>query len=94
MMILLGVAGVAWLVGYIWTVVMAFKTSTGWGIGSLCVPLIGLIYCFKNLQTMKTPLIIWIVGIIGLLGGQMMMRAQMSRGMDYTMPSTTSNTTP
>ena len=44
----LAVIGLALIViGGIWMIVVAFKTSIGWGIGCLVIPPVSLVFLFK-----------------------------------------------
>ena len=52
-------------VGGLWIVVNAFRTSGAlWGLGSLFIPLVGLIYAFLNLADNKLPLLLYAAGIV------------------------------
>ena len=67
MLALMGVGYLAALVGGIWMVVNAFKTSVGWGLGTLFLWLpVGLIFLVKNWQSNKKPFFIQLAGV-GLL---------------------------
>jgi hypothetical protein len=50
------------LVGWIWIVVQAFKTHVGWGIASLLIPLVSLIFALTHLNVAKKPLLVSVVG--------------------------------
>jgi hypothetical protein len=64
MLALLGVGYLAALVGGIWMVVNAFKTSIGWGLGTLFLWLpVGLIFLVKNWQQNRKPFFIQLAGI-------------------------------
>jgi hypothetical protein len=52
------------LVGFIWLVVVAFKKSVWWGLGTLIVPFVGLIFAIMNWQTAKTPFLVYLAGVI------------------------------
>ncbi len=53
--ILVGLAALAMLVFAVQILIMAFKTSIGWGLGSLLIPFVILVYVFKNWQQTKKP---------------------------------------
>lgn len=57
-------AVLAMLVSWIWVVVLAFKESAGWGIGSLLVNPIALIYAITRAEKCKIPLILFFVGFL------------------------------
>jgi len=59
-----GILGVlAMLVSWIWVVVIAFKDSAGWGIGSLLLNPLALIYALKHRDRCKRPLMVFGVGL-------------------------------
>lgn len=61
-MIALGV--ILLLVGNIWILVYAFKASIWWGLGSLFIPFVGLIFVLLNLRDTWKPLLLEIVGFV------------------------------
>jgi hypothetical protein len=64
MLALLAVGYLAALVGGIWMVVNAFRTSIGWGLGTLFLWLpVGLIFLVKNWQQNRRPFFIQLAGI-------------------------------
>ena len=64
-----GIGGViAMFISWIWIVVIAFKESTGWGIGSLLLNPVALIYALTRAKKCKTPLILFSVGLILYIG--------------------------
>lgn len=69
--IMLGLMAVGWiamLVGGIWMTVNAFRTSVGWGLGTLFLWLpVGLIYLVKNWQENKKPFFIQLAGIVAVV---------------------------
>ncbi|MGH9751074.1 MAG: hypothetical protein ACRD6R_14295 [Candidatus Polarisedimenticolia bacterium] len=73
MLALVGVGYVAALIGGIWMVVNAFKTSVGWGLGTLFLWLpFGLIYLVKHWQANKKPFFIQLAGLGLIVAGVMM----------------------
>jgi len=48
-------AGIAMLVFSIQILIMAFKTSIGWGLGSLLIPFVILIFVIKHWSETKKP---------------------------------------
>lgn len=52
------------LIGGLWIVVNAFRTSVLWGLGSLFVPFVSLIFAIMNFSENKVPLIISVIGTI------------------------------
>ena len=61
-MIALGV--ILLLIGDIWILVRAFKTGFLWGLGSLFIPLVGLVFVLLNLRDTWKPLLLEIVGTV------------------------------
>jgi hypothetical protein len=58
------------LVGWIWILVVAFKHSLGWGLASLLIPLVGLIFVALNFAAAKKPFLIWLAGLgLAIIGG-------------------------
>ena len=51
-------------VGAIWILVNAFKESILWGILSIIIPFVLLIFALMNLETCKKPLGIWLAGVV------------------------------
>lgn len=52
------------LVGGLWIVVNAFRTSVLWGLGSLLVPFVSLIFAIMNFGANKIPLLLCVVGAV------------------------------
>ncbi len=57
-------AVIAMLISWIWVVVIAFKESVGWGIVSLLLNPIALIYALTRARKCKKPLILFAVGLV------------------------------
>ena len=62
--------GVLLLVFAIQILILAFKTSVGWGVGTLLlfVP-VGLIYVAKNWAACKTPFLRWLISLVVMMIG-------------------------
>ncbi|KFN43471.1 hypothetical protein [Arenimonas oryziterrae] len=56
-------------VGGIWILVNAFKTSILWGLGSLFVPFVSLIFAIMHWEQNKKPFLICIAGIVVMVLG-------------------------
>ena len=56
----LAVAVVAWL----WLIVRASREGVGWGLGSLLVPPVGLLFALRHAQKAIGPLVLFVVGIL------------------------------
>jgi hypothetical protein len=52
------------LIGGIWIIVNAFKKSVLWGLGSLFVPFVSLVFVIMNWQENKKPFLISIAGAV------------------------------
>jgi hypothetical protein len=52
------------LVGGLWIVVNAFRTSVLWGLGSLLVPFVSLVFALLNFADNKVPLLISVIGMV------------------------------
>ena len=76
-MILMVVGGLAMLVFSIQVLIIAFKTSVGWGLASLFIPLVIIVFAIKHWDQCKTPfvrsligLVVYVVGmVVGFMGG-------------------------
>jgi hypothetical protein len=68
--ILLIAGGIIILVYGIFILVNAFKESILWGLGSLFVPFVSLIYVFMHWELNKKPFIRYLIGaVILIIGG-------------------------
>ncbi len=62
---LYAIGGVIALVGYIWLVVVAFRVGgAGWGIGSLLIGIIGLIFAITHWEAAKRPFLVEVAGAV------------------------------
>ena len=64
---LLILGGILSIVGGIWLLVVAFQTSVWWGLGSLLLPFVSLIFVIMHWQVAKKPFLISVVGTVLLL---------------------------
>lgn len=61
----LSVLGFAMLfIGGIWLLVVAFRTNILWGIGSLLLPIIGLLFVMTHWQDAKKPFLWQLAGVV------------------------------
>jgi len=60
------------LVGGIWILINAFKTSILWGLGALFVPFVSLIFAIMHWDENKKPFLISLAGIVVVVVGVMM----------------------
>ena len=70
-MAIMGIGMIIAMVGSIWLLVEAFKTSVLWGLGSMFVPFVSLFFLIKHWDVAKKPFLIslcaipfYIVGVI------------------------------
>jgi F0F1-type ATP synthase assembly protein I len=52
------------IVGGIWLLVVQFQTSIGWGLGSLVLPIVGLVFVFMHWEVSKKPFLWQVAGIV------------------------------
>ena len=71
------------LVGWLWLVVNAFRESALWGIGSLLISPIALIFGLVNFGPNKIPLLLCVVGIVPYFMG---VGSVADEGMSMSMP--------
>ncbi|HEU0306599.1 MAG TPA: hypothetical protein VFR30_06485 [Lysobacter sp.] len=57
------------VIGGLWIVVNAFRTSVLWGLGSLLVPFVSLIFALMNFSENKIPLLISVIGTVLVFTG-------------------------
>ena len=68
--ILTVVGGIGMFVFMIQILILAFKTSTGWGLASLFIPLAIFFYIAKNWPACKTPFMRWLIClVVAAVGG-------------------------
>lgn len=77
MVALVAIGGIVMLVGGIWILVKAFQESILWGLASLFIPIVGLVFVITHWQDAGKPfliylagLAIYLVGVFGAAGGQ------------------------
>ncbi len=76
--ILMVVGGLVCLYGLVVMLINAFKTSTLWGIGSLLVPFVLLVFVIMNWSSNMKPFLIYIGGAILMGVGVAMMAPDMA----------------
>lgn len=57
------------LIGGLWIVVNAFRKNIWWGLGSLLIPFVAVVFAIMNFAQNKIPLILYIVGIVLVIVG-------------------------
>ena len=82
MIALVYLGGLIALVAGIWLLVVAFKTSVWWGLGSLLIGPVALVFVIMHWQVAKKPFLIQLVGVaicaIGILMAPEVKEAMMS----------------
>ncbi|HNV83563.1 MAG TPA: hypothetical protein PLF92_03755 [Arenimonas sp.] len=63
-------------VGAVWLLVITFKTSVLWGLGSLFIPIVSLIFVAMHWDETKRPFLIQVVGVVLMVAGAMMAPGQ------------------
>jgi hypothetical protein len=79
-MILMAAGGIATVVGGIWLIVLAFRKSILWGLGSLFISPIAIVFAIMNWSIAKRPFLIEIAGVVVLFIGMALSGAGMSAG--------------
>ncbi len=72
-LILLGVGGIIAVVCGIWLLVVAFKTSVWWGLGSIFVPFVSLIFVIVHWNVAKKPFLYSLIGYVLIILGSLLM---------------------
>jgi hypothetical protein len=71
MVALLYLGGLIAFVGGIWLLVVAFKESVWWGLGSIFIPFVSLVFVIVHWQVSKKPFLIQLAGIALCIVGVM-----------------------
>ncbi len=69
---LIALGFVAAIVGGIWLLVLAFRESIWWGLGSIFVPFVSLIFVITHWQVAKRPFLISMGGAVLLIIGSIL----------------------
>lgn len=72
-MLLMGIGFIVMAAGGIWLLVVTFQESILWGVGSLLLPLVGLIFVATHWDTAGKPFLIQLAGIVPLIAGMALM---------------------
>jgi hypothetical protein len=75
------------IIGAIWMIICAFRTSTAWGCGSLILPLVAPIHALLTLRDNWKPLVIWLIGLLLMLPAAMDDSADESETSRLSSPS-------
>jgi uncharacterized membrane protein len=63
-MIIGGIGGLVALIGGIWFLVVAFRQSVWWGLGSIFIPFVSLIFLIIHWADAKKPFFVWLLGAV------------------------------
>ena len=81
-MILSVVGGIGALIFTIQILILAFKTSLAWGLCSLLIPFVILVYIARNWPACKTPFLRWLVcAVVAVIGSSLSMYGAFSGAM-------------
>jgi hypothetical protein len=78
--ILLGIGGIVALVGWVMLIIQAFRKSALWGIGSILISPVALVFAIMNWQTAKRPFLIEIAGVVLIILGSVLGGMGMNTG--------------
>ena len=67
--VLMVVGGIAMLVFGIQILIIAFKKSVWWGLGSLLIPFVIFIFTFMHWAECKTPFMRWLIALVVYVAG-------------------------
>ncbi|MEO8000615.1 MAG: hypothetical protein ABI644_01980 [Arenimonas sp.] len=67
-------------VGGIWLLVITFQTSILWGLASLFIPIVSLIFVIMHWEETKKPFLIELAGIAIMVAAGMMAPGQPAMG--------------
>jgi hypothetical protein len=70
LLVILG--AIAMLVGGIWLLIEAFKESVLWGLGSIFIPFVSLVFVIMHWGVSKNPFLIQIGGLVLLVIGSVL----------------------
>ena len=79
--ILFAIGAILALVGGIMMLIKAFKESIGWGIGSLIIPFVLLIFAFMHWEDCKKGFLIWLIGFVLYIVGFVMGGVELAGSM-------------
>jgi hypothetical protein len=65
------------LVGAIWLLIEAFKQSILWGLGSLFLPFVSIIFTVVHWQVARRPFFLWLKGFAVILIAVFLLHARL-----------------
>lgn len=63
-MIIWGIGGIVAFIGFIWFLVVAFRQTFWWGIGSLFILIVALVFLIMHWGDAKKPFFVWLIGVV------------------------------
>jgi len=69
MIALIYIGGLISFIGGIWLLVVAFKTSVWWGLGTLLLGPVGLVFVILHWQDAKKPFLVSLAGTVLMIIG-------------------------
>jgi hypothetical protein len=69
---LLIIGAVISLIGGVWLLIIAFKDNIWWGLGSLLVPLVSLIFVITHWEVSKRPFFVQLIGAAFIIAAMLM----------------------
>lgn len=86
-MILMLVGWIVALVGGIMILIKAFQTSIWWGLGSLFIPFVILVFVALNWEESKQGFLIWLAGVVvAIVGSVIAAMFGAAAGSDMSTP--------
>jgi uncharacterized membrane protein len=80
-------SGLAMFVFAVQILIMAFKTSVGWGLASLFIPFAVLVFVIKHWEEAKTPALRWLACLpVQIIAVALITYGAMSQGMVAPTP--------
>ncbi len=71
-MLLFLVGGAMMLIGGLWLLVVTFQESVLWGLGSLFIPFVSLVFVVMHWEVAKQPFLLNIAGLVPVMIGMML----------------------
>ncbi len=70
LLVILGV--ILMIIGGVWLLVEAFKESILWGLGSIFIPFVGLVFAIMHWSECKVPFLIHVAGLVLFVAGSVL----------------------
>ena len=63
-MIIFGIGGIISLIGGIWFLVVAFRQTIWWGLGSIFIPFVSIVFLIMHWADAKKPFFVSLLGAV------------------------------